>query len=228
MALILHIDTALETAMVGLTKDGVLLDTLENTNQQTHASFVQPAIKTITENLGYSLQQVDAIAVTLGPGSYTGVRVGLASAKGLCFALDKPLIGINTLQVMTQQVILDTKTTNENVLFSPMIDARRMEVFTALYNSSLQEIVATTAIEVNANTWESYAVTSDILCFGNGSEKFKQLTNEAAVRFVALNNYNSAFALLADNYFLQENFISVADSVPVYGKQVYTTTPKKS
>ncbi|MFY7899173.1 MAG: tRNA (adenosine(37)-N6)-threonylcarbamoyltransferase complex dimerization subunit type 1 TsaB, partial [Chitinophagaceae bacterium] len=120
MATLLHIDTALEEAIVCISNNGILIGCLKNNNQQSHASFLQPAIKKLLQQHKISLSSINAVAVTLGPGSYTGIRVGLASAKGLCFALDKPLIGISTLQVLAPQSIINTKTENDNVLYIPM------------------------------------------------------------------------------------------------------------
>lgn len=227
MALLLLIDTALEKATVGIAKDGTLLDNLENNNQQSHASFVQPAIKNLLQKLKLSLHQIDAIAVTLGPGSYTGIRVGLASAKGLCFALNKPLIGINTLQLMALQVIINTEFANENVLYCPMIDARRMEVFTAVYNSTLQEIIPTQAMILETSSFENIAINSEIICIGSGVAKFKTLASHTNFRFVESIDYKEAFAKQAYNSFMQKQNINVSTSVPLYVKQVFTTVSKK-
>src|SRR4051812_45377636 len=101
MSLILNIDTAIETAQVSIAKDGLVVAALQNTQQKDHAGFLQVAVKQLSADTNISLATVDAIAVTAGPGSYTGLRVGMASAKGLCFALSKPLITLNTLQVLT-------------------------------------------------------------------------------------------------------------------------------
>src|SRR3954468_11918331 len=100
MALILNIDTATELASVGLSKDGKTIQFLESPDQKNHASFVQPAILQLMQLAGFKLKELDAISVSGGPGSYTGLRVGLASAKGLCYACEKPLIMINTLLVI--------------------------------------------------------------------------------------------------------------------------------
>lgn len=133
MPLILHIDTATNYASICISKDDVVLGFEENAEQKNHASFLQPAIKAMFAKCNFNLSDIDAVAVTNGPGSYTGLRVGLASAKGLCFALNKALILLNTLQVMAAASIESKKEEDIDILFCPMIDARRMEVFTALY-----------------------------------------------------------------------------------------------
>jgi len=135
MSLILNIDTASENAHVSLAKDGQVLHTLSNDSQKEHASFLQAAIEQLIKNAAVSFKEVDAVAVTAGPGSYTGLRVGFASAKGLCYALKKPFITIGTLEVLTVSALqLYPPAADENILCCPMMDARRMEVFTAIYH----------------------------------------------------------------------------------------------
>lgn len=154
MGLILNIDTSTEQAGICLAKDEHVLGILRNDEQKDHASWLHPAIRKLLENAAYALGELDAIAVTAGPGSYTGLRVAMAAAKGLCYALKVPLILENTLDVMalagSQQPQLP-----EACLICPMIDARRMEVFTALYTKDLQVIMPGTAMvlegKVSAN-----------------------------------------------------------------------------
>ncbi len=122
MALILNIDTATEYAGVCISNNNAVIAIEQSADQKNHASFVQPAIKKIIETSGYNLQMIEAIAVTAGPGSYTGLRVGLASAKGLCYALNKPLILLNTLEVMASAQIENVKIENkfaDNILICP-------------------------------------------------------------------------------------------------------------
>ena len=132
MLLLLNIDTATEHASVCLSKDGIVLGLIESSEQKNHAAFVQPAIQQIINESDYTLADIDAVAATSGPGSYTGLRVGLASAKGICYALDKPLILVNTLETMAQSILYNYQSTNQPInqstLLCPLIDARRMEV----------------------------------------------------------------------------------------------------
>jgi tRNA threonylcarbamoyladenosine biosynthesis protein TsaB len=139
MSLLLHIDTAVENASVCISKNGELIGIAENKNQKDHATWIQPAIQSLMKEAVYNLKELDAVAVSNGPGSYTGLRVGLATAKGLCFALNKPLITLSTLEVMTIAA-LNIPISNINY-FCPLIDARRMEVFTAIYDISLKTIL---------------------------------------------------------------------------------------
>src|SRR5574343_439289 len=122
MAIILNIDCAQETAAVGIARDGECLAMRSNAQQTDHASWIHLAIKELFAETGISLTQTNAVAVTSGPGSYTGLRVGMATAKGFCYALQKPLICVPTLEMMAYAARHTTAT-----LICPMIDARRME-----------------------------------------------------------------------------------------------------
>ena len=126
MSIILNIDTSLETASVSISKEGIILSIQTNAIQRDHAAFVHIAINELLANENLNVSQLDAVGVTLGPGSYTGLRVGLSAAKGLCYALNKPLITVGTLQIMTKDMMLQMDKPT-NYLFCPMIDARRMK-----------------------------------------------------------------------------------------------------
>ena len=137
MSLILNIDTASEKAHVSFAKDGMVLDSISSGSQKEHASFLQSAIQQLTKITGIVLKDINAVAVTAGPGSYTGLRVGMASAKGLSYALKKPLITISSLEVLTASALQLFPGTDKTILLCPMLDARRMEVFTAVYLNDL-------------------------------------------------------------------------------------------
>ena len=134
MALILIIDSAFEQCVVALSNNEEVIAHEESIVQKDHASFLQPAIKKVCDTASLNLSSIDAIAVVNGPGSYTGLRVGLASAKGIAYVLNKPLLLLNTLDVLAFALQKESSL-KTNILFCPMIDARRMEVFTALYNT---------------------------------------------------------------------------------------------
>ena len=167
MALILNIDTAVDVASICLAKDGKILSIAKNESQKDHASWLHIAIKEIFEKNNLELGSVDAIAVTGGPGSYTGLRIGMATAKGICFALNKPLISLNTLLVMANAAKEESAD-----LLCPMIDARRMEVFTAIYTKELEIVKDPAAITLNENSFAEYLSSNSICFFGNGSNKF--------------------------------------------------------
>ena len=134
MALILNIETATDVCSVALAKDGNTLSVREQQQGQTHAKMLTTFISECLEEAGVGKHELDAVAVSKGPGSFTGLRIGVATAKGLCYALDKPLISVNTLLSMTF-VCHQTIKHDPDVIFCPMIDARRMEVYTALIDS---------------------------------------------------------------------------------------------
>ena len=148
MALILNIDTTGSKTSIALAIDGDVIADASNSEQRDHASWIHPAIDQLLLRNGFKPADLSAIAVTVGPGSYTGLRVGLATAKGFCYALNIPLITENTLLVMASQAI--SRYSNEKQpsvdFYIPMIDARRMEVFTAVYDNDLNKILTPKAL----------------------------------------------------------------------------------
>lgn len=242
MSLILNIDTATDFASICLSKDNDVLCYAENREQKNHASFLQPAIQNLVQNAGYTLNNIDAIAVTIGPGSYTGLRVGLASAKGLCFALNKPLIALNTLQVIANSVVgnlelVISKNTimpnsqfpipNSQFLFCPMIDARRMEVFTALYNANLNEVLPTQALILDEKSFAVELMENKMVFCGNGSDKFQNILKNNNASFSSVEYSAKNMVSLSYKKFMEKDFADLAYSSPFYGKEFYTTTPKK-
>ena len=148
MSLILNIDTALDTASVCIAKDGRSLGLAVNENQKDHAAWLHIAVNEILKKPSYSINQLEAVAVSIGPGSYTGLRIGLASAKGFCYALNIPLIAVTTLEIMALAVKEEATT-----LICPMVDARRMEVFSAIYEKDLGEKSPPQAMVIDENSF---------------------------------------------------------------------------
>lgn len=229
MALILYIDTASEIANIFLVENNQLLFKEQNNDQKNHASFVQPAIQNIINKANISLHNLHAIVVVNGPGSYTGLRVGLASAKGLCYALNKPLILLNTLDIMALELqknlqsLLATNNYNLPILFCPMIDARRMEVYTALYNKHLHFILEPCAKILNENSFEQELQNNVIIFSGNGSLKFKQITNHSNAIFTNHNYQIDSIIDLGNQKYTHSIFSNLAYSEPFYLKDFYTT-----
>lgn len=170
------------------------------------------------------LQQLSAVAISAGPGSYTGLRVGLAAAKGICYALQKPLIYINTLQMMAAAA--QTQYDGAD-WWCPMIDARRMEVFTAFFDSSLNEMVPGSAVVLTENAFADHLNEKRILFFGNGSKKFSALVQHHNARFVEVNSNASHLPLLAYKKLMQNNFTDLAYSEPLYIKEFFNPTTNK-
>ena len=218
MSYILCIDTATEIGLVGLVENGALLAHRVNHEQQTHASFLQPAIADMLEQENISLKELCAVAVSNGPGSYTGLRVGLAAAKGLCFALQIPLITLSTLQLMAAAMQLQQPAAT---LFCPMIDARRMEVFVGLYNAQLQPVLSDTAVLLTPD-WLQHERTSSAICFaGSGAAKWLQLIGSTDEIVLSTDSLLQAFARISTQLFQQEHFADVAYAEPFYCKAFY-------
>ena len=229
--IILSIDTATDQAIVSLSREGSVVGTLENNAQKDHAAWIQMAINTLLQKHGYTMQQLQAIAVTAGPGSYTGLRVGMATAKGLCFALQIPLITINTLQVMANAAIDQYLSKGSEMppplCFCPMIDARRMEVFTAVYDEALQEIVAPKAMILEELSFKEELNNRSLICFGNGSFKWKTISRYPNVHFIDEKlDIAKSLAKLASQLYLNQNFANLAYAEPVYLKEFYSYIKK--
>lgn len=226
MALILNIDTAVDIASVCLAKDGEIVAFLKNDQQHNHAEWLHVAIKNIIETSAVPLNTLDAVAVSEGPGSYTGLRISMAAAKGICFALNKPLICLNTLLVMANAAKNNDLLKYKTGLLCPMIDARRMEVFTALYSYDLTEIKKSSALILDASSFEEELARQPILFFGNGSEKFMALKKNTNAFFQQVTTDASSMASLAENKFIKKEFADLAYAEPQYGKEFYSPAKK--
>lgn len=217
MALILNIDTAVETASVCLAKDDEVLSIVKNEKQKDHAVWLHLAIKEVFEKNVLELKTIDATAITGGPGSYTGLRIGMATVKGICYALAKPMIILNTLQVMANSA------RHENAdLLCPMIDARRMEVFTALYSKDLQTIKEAAAITLNEQSFDEELANHRICFFGNGSDKFRSIKKNKNAFFSLVDTDASHMAPLSEDKFRRKEFADLAYAEPIYLKEFYT------
>ncbi len=231
MPLILNIDTATEHASICISKGTDMLGLVESTEQKNHAAFVQPAIQDLLKKLSIALKQIDAIACTAGPGSYTGLRVGLSSAKGICYALNKPLILINTLEVMGQSVITDylSKNTflNPSILICPLIDARRMEVFTALYQSTLQEVEPPHSLILDESSFRTLLHNQPIVFCGSGALKLEGLISNQNAMFSPVQHNASHLAKRALIAYQSNSFANLAYSEPLYVKEFFNPSNSK-
>ena len=226
MALLLNIDTATEVASVCVSLNGSSVAFKENKHQKEHASFVHAAVKSILEEAGIQLKDVDAFAVTSGPGSYTGLRVGMATAKGFCYAFSKPLIAINTLEVMAKAALDINAGLDETTLLCPMIDARRMEVFTAIFDYNLKTLLPPQPLILEENTFNSLITEEKIIFFGSGSAKFKLVTTLKNAVFENIESDAKNLASLADQAFQQKKFTDVSYSEPNYFKDFQSTAKR--
>jgi tRNA threonylcarbamoyladenosine biosynthesis protein TsaB len=221
LATFLIIDTALEEAIVALGKDGKIIGELTNKETHSHASFIQVAIDTILERQNIAMTELDAIVVTLGPGSYTGLRVGLATAKGIAYALHKPIIGLSTLGALGAAAVhLSPTTIQLRTQIFAMIDARRMEVFGAIYDTSINPIVQEQAMVLDQTKWNSL-INQSTICIGNGHFKTKDFESTHDVTY-ADGSYTSQLLLdLAMAKWNAGQFEDLAYVGPNYLKEVY-------
>jgi tRNA threonylcarbamoyladenosine biosynthesis protein TsaB len=220
MALILNIDTATETAGVCLARDGVSVRLLENREQKDHAAWIHVAIEEALKQTATDARAIDAIAVTIGPGSYTGLRVGLATAKGLCYALQKPLLAVGTLEMMSDAAVKQSK--ESWWLFCPMLDARRMEVFTAIYDSNFKELQSPTAMVLDERSFSSSLDQQPVLFFGSGSKKWESICTHPNAKFGEVKYSAENLASLSEARFGKMDFTDLAYSEPLYVKEFYT------
>lgn len=221
MSFIIQLDTATKNARISLAKAGQV--TFEEVNEQMkdHASFVQPALQRIIKKAGITVKEISAVAVSHGPGSYTGLRVGMASAKGLCFALEKPLITVGSLQVLAR-ALKNTTAVEDNVLFCPMIDARRMEVFTALYDSALRELLEPKAVILTTEIYANWLLKNEVWFVGDGAEKYSKILKHNNAKFVMEGNNSLAMSELAYEKFEAGAFADVAYAEPLYVKEFFS------
>lgn len=214
--LLLHINTALNDAYVSLSRGADTIAQLQNNNPFDHAAFVQPAIRDLCIQHGIQLKDIQGVSVINGPGSYTGLRVGLSSAKGLCYALNIPLICINTLDWLAKGA------GNLNAdWICPMIDARRMEVFTALYDKSLQYVIEPTAMVLDENSFNEPLSKHQILFLGNGAIKWKSIANSSNAIFSDTTGNAPDQGLMAFEQWVQKKFADLAYVEPFYIKEFY-------
>ena len=179
MALILSIETATSICSVALHEKGELINFKEIDSDKSHSELLLQYIEEVLTEAGKSKNELAAIAVSEGPGSYTGLRIGLSTAKGLCYALDRPLIAISTLDAMGL-LVDDT----ENMFCAPMIDARRMEVYTAFYDAQNKRILEPCSMIIDENSFSEQLASNKIMLYGNGAEKCRDVMTHQNVTFL--------------------------------------------
>jgi tRNA threonylcarbamoyladenosine biosynthesis protein TsaB len=227
MAFILNIDSSSENASICLARDGTNMALIENGDQKDHASWMHLAIEKLLQKAGLKFQDLDAIAVTAGPGSYTGLRVSMSTAKGLCYALNISLLTENTLRVMAFAVKQSLGPALQgDILFCPMIDARRTEVFTALFDADLKERIASAAVDLTNHEFSGYLEKYQIIFSGNGSKKFQDLMMHHQAKFSDADYSALHLAQLSYTRFLEKDFTDIVYAEPLYLKEFYTASKK--
>lgn len=228
MATILNIETSTEVCSVALTSEGQVLEHHENYEGQTHATLLSAYVKDALEYAHSRELKIDAVAVSIGPGSYTGLRIGLSEAKGLAFGMEVPLIGVNTLQLLVVSTMFSNFFDEDDIVFVPMIDARRMEVYTAAYNSALEAVIEPQAMILDENSFADLLSNHKVVFMGNGSTKARDvIKHENAIFIDGIKPVAVDMLALSEMAYRKLQFIDVAYSTPLYLKEFQATTPKK-
>lgn len=221
MIYILQIETSTTNCSVAISKDGKTIAVKEISNGYSHAENLHVFIKEVLENNNLEFTDLNAIAVSKGPGSYTGLRIGVSAAKGLCFALDIPLIAIGTLEVLAQQVTID------NGFIVPMIDARRMEAYTKVYDANYNSVREIQAEILDETSFSEYLEKGKVVFVGNKREKSQEIIIHKNARFVDSVPSANEMSLLAYNKYKKNDIEDVAYFEPYYLKDFLVTPAKK-
>lgn len=229
MPTILNIETSTDVCSVALTQDGQVLEHHEDYEGHNHAVVLSRFVESCVTYARTRDLKLDAVAVSIGPGSYTGLRIGLSEAKGLCFGLSVPLIGVNTLQLLVVSTMFANFFDEDNLLYVPMLDARRKEVYTAVYTPALEAMLEPQPMILDADSYAQFRKEHVLVMMGNGSDKAKDIIAPGddlryipGVKPVAMD-----MLALAEKHFREGRFIDVAYSTPMYLKEFQATTPKK-
>lgn len=224
MALILNIETATKNCSVSLAENGNVLFIKEiNEDKFSHAEKLHPFIEEIVQEAKISLNSLDAVAVSEGPGSYTGLRIGVSAAKGLCFSIEKPLIAVSTLKVLATSISVE-----KNEFIIPLIDARRMEVYSAVYDNNYLQLRDVQAEIIDENSFSSFLNKGKVWFLGDGAEKCKGVINKENAFFV-INHFPSAkeMAKLSFKKYQDNKFEDLAYFEPFYLKSFIAGKPRK-
>lgn len=229
MAVILSIDTSSTACSVSVSAESMVLAHREDFEGRNHAALLSDFIKYCLDYLADKEMKLDAVAVSIGPGSYTGLRIGLSEAKGLAYALDLPLIGISTLKLLTTSVIFSGEDIPEDAIFVPMVDARRMEVYTGAFDLALEPMMAPQPLVLDGESYSDLLSTGrPTFFFGNGSDKAKDVIKAPNAFFIpGIVPLATDMMALADLAYAKKEFIDLAYSTPEYLKEFQATKPKK-
>lgn len=228
MPTILNIETSTEVCSASLTSEGAILTHFEEFSGRNHATVLSDFIKGCLDHLRAHEMKLDAVSVSLGPGSYTGLRIGLSEAKGLAYALDVPLIGVDTLRLMAVSVLFNNEILDPDTIFIPMIDARRMEVYTAVYDLALNVLADPSPLILEPDSYDKWLERGEVLFFGNGSDKARDVLAHRNARFVDdIKPLAVDMLALSDKAFREGRFLDLAYSVPTYLKDFQATKPRK-
>ncbi|WP_299133246.1 tRNA (adenosine(37)-N6)-threonylcarbamoyltransferase complex dimerization subunit type 1 TsaB [uncultured Tenacibaculum sp.] len=223
MSIILNIETATKNCSVSIAKNGDVLASKElNNGNYSHAEKLHPFIQDVLNEASISIHEIDAVAVSKGPGSYTGLRIGVSATKGLCFSFDVPLIAVDTLKSLSMNANIDEG------LIVPMIDARRMEVYSAIYDKNYNQVREIRAEIIDENSFEELLTDNKVYFLGDGSEKCKNIITHRNAIFID-EKFPSAkeMALLSFEKHKKNDIEDVAYFEPFYLKDFVAIPEKK-
>lgn len=227
MSCILNIETSTDVCSVSVSQDGACIFSQEDHDGPNHAVKLGPFVDEALSFADSHAIPLDAVAVSCGPGSYTGLRIGASMAKGICFGQDLKLIAVPTLELMAVPVLLREEV-EEGALLCPMIDARRMEVYSAVYDRALHEVRGIQADVVDAETYREYLDRGPVYFFGNGAEKCMEVINHPNARLIkGVEPLAKWMFPIAERRIAQEKYEDVAYFVPFYLKDFVAHQPKK-
>lgn len=227
MSIILNIETSTDVCSTALTRDGVVLEHHECYEAGSHAAKLAPMVESIMKYVNSRSLKLDAVAVSIGPGSYTGLRIGLSTAKGICCGIGVPLIAINTLELLAVGTMFN-HFFEEDVAFAPMIDARRMEVYTAVYSPALETLLTPTPLILASDSYAEYLERGKVVFSGNGTAKAQKVISHKNALFVdGIKPVAIDMMALSERAVRQGNFTDIAYSTPLYLKEFQATKPKK-
>jgi tRNA threonylcarbamoyladenosine biosynthesis protein TsaB len=229
MTFILSVETSTPICSVAIHKNGELIANADLFLEKSHSNSLTPLIEELLRHCDLKMDQLNAVAVSSGPGSYTGLRIGLSTVKGLCFALDIPLIGISSLDSMTAQVFQFYQ--SKDYLYIPMLDARRMEVFYKITNVDFNDVGKMSNLILTQDSFSNYLSDFEIIyLFGNGSSKAFELLKNQSNKFKFIDSVNPSakwYGKLAFEKFNQSLFEDIVYFEPNYGKEFYSPQSKK-
>ena len=224
----MHIETSTDVCSVALSEDGAVLFSKEDSNGPQHAVTLGVYIDEVLSMADSHAKRIDAVAVSCGPGSYTGLRIGASMAKGICYGRNIPLIALPTLKVLSVPVLLMDELP-EDALLCPMIDARRNEVYATIYDRALNVVKETHAEVVTEESFKELLDKNTIYFFGNGAGKCKEIITHPNARFLDsyLNPLAKNMMPLAEKAWFEEKFENIAYFEPFYLKNFIATKPKE-
>ena len=228
--MILCLETATPSCSVALVHNGEVLACEEDPKGQNHSEKITLFIDSVMKKAGISYDQLDAVAVSMGPGSYTGLRIGVSTAKGICYAVSKPLIAVETLEAMAcggKVVISSERSERRNLLLIPAIDARRMEVYAAIFDENVNKIKDTEAVIIDENSFADLKKDHHLYLFGDGADKCAEIFADDDKITVIKDFYCSAKYMntIAQQKFNNKDFVDVAYFEPFYLKDFVPGTP---